>query len=226
MWNKIRVSLIAFVSAALGAGAVIAYNQSMRKPETEHNRVESVPKVTENAEEHFSSILKDQEKLFKNFDSMFDDNFFRHDDPFEEMRKFRDRLGKRFKHDDSVFSSPFDSWYGDKFGGGSVEDITKREDKNYVYYDIKLAGVEGTSVKTNVENGYLTITGEVKKSQESGKGGKMRSFYQSSFRRSFPLPGNVIGEKMEMVSEKDKLVLKFPKRAGLPPDPSPLGSDN
>ncbi|MGZ3712684.1 MAG: Hsp20/alpha crystallin family protein [Bdellovibrionota bacterium] len=90
--------------------------------------------------------------------------------------------------------------------------VNKREDDANIYYDIKLPGIEGTSVKTKMENGYLTITGEVEKSRDLENGAKARSFYRSSFIRSFPLPKNAIGEKMEMTGEKNKLVLKFPKR--------------
>lgn len=213
MWRKIRIPLVAILSAALGAGGVWFF----MKPKAEEPPASSaalIPKKGSGMQSNFDSILKDQEKLFKNFDSMFNDDFFRHDDPFEEMRKFRERLHGEFrpKKSNPLFSSPFDSWYEDKFGGGSVEEISKREDDKYVYYDIKLPDVEGSSVKTNVENGYLTITGEVKKSKNADKGGGVHSFYQSSFRRTIPLPEDVIGEQMEMVSEKDKLVLKFPKQ--------------
>lgn len=210
MWNKLRIPLIALVGAALGAGAVWFFMKTKTETTVSPIALDSPKENSVNGS--FDSILKDQEKLFKNFDSMFGDDFFRHDDPFEEMRKFRERLHKEFRpKSNSLFSSPFDSWYEDKIGGG-VEEISKREDDKYVYYDIKLPNIEGSSVKTNVENGYLTITGEVKKSTGQEKEGKIRSLYQSSFRRTFPLPENVDGDKMEMENQKDKLVLKFPKR--------------
>ncbi len=201
MWSKFKIPVIALLSAALGATGVLLYNHHGKKPE-----------ANASSDDHFNSILKDQQKLFKNFDSMFDDNFFRRDDPFEEMKKFRKRLMGQFDHGrDNHFSSPFDSWYEDKFGGGNVEDISKREDEKYVYYDIKVAGVDGTKVNATVKDGYLTISGEVKRSHGGETDGQARSVFQSSFRRSFPLPENVDWEKMEMNSEKNKIVLKFPK---------------
>ncbi len=38
----------------------------------------------------------------------------------------------------------------------SIE-ISKREDDKFVYYDIKLAGLDGSSVKTKVENGRFAL---------------------------------------------------------------------
>lgn len=211
MWSKLKIPTIALISAAIGAGGVIAYNHYGKKPEARIAANEE-SKRTWSGDDHFNSILKDQQKLFKNFDSMFDDDFFRREDPFEEMKKFRKRLMGQFGHErDSFFYSPFDSWYEDKFGGGSVEDISKREDDKYIYYDIKVAGVDGTKVNTTVKDGYLTISGEVKRSKGGDKEGEARSVFQSSFRRTFPLPENVDSENMEMLNEKNKIVLKFPK---------------
>ncbi|HEY8279813.1 MAG TPA: Hsp20/alpha crystallin family protein, partial [Bdellovibrionota bacterium] len=56
-----------------------------------------------------------------------------------------------------------------------------------------------------VKNGYLTITGETKKQTAN-------SSILSSFHKMFPLPPNVDSTKMETISEKDKVVLRFPKR--------------
>jgi HSP20 family molecular chaperone IbpA len=159
-------------------------------------------------------LLRNQEQLFKSFDSFFDDSFFRQNDPFEEMRKLRRRLGSQgTKRGGGVLSSPFDSWFEDRFGGGSVNDISKREDEHYVYYDIRLQGVSGASVKTKVENGYLTITGEMKQQDGPSEGGGVRSLIQSSFSRVFPLPPGVDAGKLEMLSGKDVITLKFPKEA-------------
>ncbi|MGZ3691073.1 MAG: Hsp20/alpha crystallin family protein, partial [Pseudobdellovibrio sp.] len=115
----------------------------------------------------------------------------------------------------SVKSNPFDSWFSDKFGGGSVYDISKREDDSFVYYDIKVGDLNSTSINTKIENGYVSISGtEEKKSGPEVKEGNAstQSIFKSSFSRTFPLPGNVDQAKMQMLTEKDKVVLKFPKK--------------
>lgn len=107
----------------------------------------------------------------------------------------------------------FDDLFNDNFGG-TINDISKREDDNFVYYDIKVDDVKSTSINTKVESGYVTITGTVEK--KSGSEGKDDSFsaqsiFKSSFNRTFPLPENVEQNKMQMLTEKDKVILKFPK---------------
>ena len=169
----------------------------------------------ERAKRNLHAVIQDQQNLFKSFDSTFDEDFFRQNDPFEEMKKFREELDKQFPYrgPKSSFPSPFDSWFGDRFGGGSVGDIAKREDDAYVYYDIKLPGADGQTIKTRVNQGFIHITGEEKRSgSKKSESGISTSFQSSSFTRSIPIPENVLAEKMEMVSEGDKIVLKFPKR--------------
>ena len=48
----------------------------------------------------------------------------------------------------------FDSWYSDDFGRGSIEDISKREDDLYIYYEIKVEDLNLTSLNTKIENGH------------------------------------------------------------------------
>lgn len=167
----------------------------------------------EKAKRDLHTVLQDQENLFKSFDSAFDDDFFRQSDPFEEMKKFREEIEKQFPYRGQHSARPFDSWFGDRFGGGSVGDITKREDGSHIYYEIKLPGAEGQTVKTRLSQGFLIITGETKRSgSQKSEAGVSTSFQTSSFTRSIPIPKNVLAEKMEMVSEGDKIVLKFPKK--------------
>jgi len=90
----------------------------------------------------------------------------------------------------------------------------KREDDGFVYYDIKVDDVKSTSINTKVENGYVTITGTVEKktsSDEKDDQYAARSIYKSSFNRTFPLPTHVEQTKMQMLTDKDKITLKFPK---------------
>ncbi len=164
----------------------------------------------------FESMDKYQNDMRNQFDSFFNDDFFNQDDPFEAMRKFRQRMQKDMQGFKSPsFSTPFDSWFGNKFGGGTVQDIEKREDENFVYYDIKVKDVKGTTVNTKVENGYLTITGQIESKnseQDEESGYSNSSVFSSTFSRTFPLPANVDEDSMEMESELNKIVIKLPKK--------------
>ena len=159
-------------------------------------------------DKQLEAIVREQNKMFSNFDAVFDDDFLHQGDPFEAMRKFREKLNRRSADRNWKSGNPFDSWFGSRFGDGSIADISRREDNNFVYYDIKIGAVDGNSVKTSVENGYLTITGEEKKEVASG------SVFRSSFRRSFPLPANIVINKMVVAKEPGAIVLKFPKYKG------------
>lgn len=118
------------------------------------------------------------------------------EDPFEEMEKMRKSLG-----DQGGLAGLM------QLQGGDDQNVVEREDDQSVYYEI--SGVDQSKLSTRVENGYLTIKGESKK--QSGQDG-FSATMQSSFQRSFPLPAGVDEKKMEMSSEKDKVILRFPKR--------------
>ncbi len=138
-----------------------------------------------------------QETIQNKFDGLLDDSFFDQNDPFEGMKKMR--------------SKHFDSWFSNKFSG-PINEISKREDSEFVYYDIQVENLNETSVETKIENGYITILGSLeKKDQTLEKDESAQSIFKSTFKRTFPLPEHIDQDKMQMIPEKDKVVLKFPK---------------
>jgi HSP20 family molecular chaperone IbpA len=205
----LKTAMISVCSAFIGGAIVLAalkYNSNTdSKTETKWSSRDAV----------FDDILKTQEDIQHKFDSLFDDNFFNQNDPFEEMKRIRKQMEKRMEDlwaGRQSMSNPFDSWYSDKFGGGTINDISKREDNDFVYYDIQVDDVNATSINTTIENGYITITGSLeKKSQSSENESSAQSVFKSTFNRTFPLPQHVDQNKMQIVPEKDKIILKFPK---------------
>lgn len=93
----------------------------------------------------------------------------------------------------------FDTLFNDDFFEAS--ELSQREDEKFIYYDVHVADLNSTSINTKVENGYITISGTTEKT----------SYFKSSFNRTFPVPDHVDSNKMEMSSEGDKVVLRFPK---------------
>lgn len=205
----LKTSLISAASAIVGGAVVfgaLKYSPSLRtKADAEKPSRDIV----------YDDILKRQEGIQHKFDGLFDGNFFNQNDPFDEMKKMRKQMEKRmedFGAGRRSMSNPFDSWFSDKFGGGTINDISKREDSDFVYYDIQVDDVNATSINTKIENGYITITGSLeKKSQSSESDNSAQSVFKSTFNRTFPLPEHVDQNKMQMVPEKDKIILKFPK---------------
>lgn len=207
MKQYIKLSMTSIGSAAFGAAIVVGtlkYIPSFRAKFQNSNSVTV-------SRDSIDDILGKQKSIQQDFDSLFKDDFFGKQDPFEEMRKMREQMERRMKGFGSdTMSNPFDSWFSHKFGGGTANDISKREDYNYVYYDIKIDNVKSISINTKVENGYITITGSTeKKSESTGNSGE--NIFESSFTRTFPLPENVDANKMQTTTEENKIVLKFPK---------------
>ena len=116
-------------------------------------------------------------------------------DPFLAMRKMREQMEKEMR------AGGMGAMMGFDMEGGA--EITAKEDDKSVSYEIK--DVVGGTLNTNVNNGMLTVSGESKQVHGSIS-------MQSSFQRSFSLPPNVDAAKMETISEKDRVVLRFPKK--------------
>jgi HSP20 family molecular chaperone IbpA len=137
-------------------------------------------------------------------------------DIFKKQKEISSHFGPLFKDDFFTKRDPFDSWSSGQFGAAAINEITKREDEDSVYYDITVEDINSTSVNTKVEDGYMTITGTTEKKnvtteQQQDDGISARSIYKSTFNRTFPLPEDVDPNKMQMTAEKDKIILKFPK---------------
>lgn len=144
------------------------------------------------------------------FGRCFNDDFFdRSGDPFKEIRRMREGMLKQFNQDEG--GGLFDSWYQKRFGGGRAGDITQREDDHYIYYDVSVQGLKPEKVNVKVENGQLSIYGQVeKKSDEAGSS----SYFSSSFHRSFPVPPNVESAKLQIEQKENMLIVKLPKLEG------------
>jgi HSP20 family molecular chaperone IbpA len=130
-------------------------------------------------------------------DDLDDEDAFLGQDPFMAMRKMREQMEQEMRGGGAGAMLGFD------MEGGGAE-ITAKEDAKSISYEIK--DVVGGTLNTQVNNGMLTVSGESKQIHGSIS-------MQSSFQRSFSLPPNVDAAKMETISEKDKVVLRFPKKS-------------
>ncbi len=155
--------------------------------------------------------IKIARKISKNMDSFFersiDDDFFNgSEDLFEEMDKMREQMIKRF--DVSEVGDLLNHRHQRKLRDGSVGDIKKREDAQYIYYDIAVQGLKQEKVNVQVQDGQITISGQIEnKTSQDGS----ESYSSSSFQRSFPVPDGVDVHQIQVGQEQDKLVVKFPK---------------
>jgi HSP20 family protein len=123
----------------------------------------------------------------------------------------------------STFSSLVDRFFNDSLmrTGGSV--FTPKVDviENETSYEVQVAvpGLNKEDFKIEINENYLTVSGERKftnESQPGGKTGKEKNFHSietnyGSFSRSFTLPDNADGSKISAKYNNGILELVIPK---------------
>ncbi|MDO8668094.1 MAG: Hsp20/alpha crystallin family protein [bacterium] len=122
-------------------------------------------------------------------------------EPFEDMNKmFEDYMPAR--------------------GGftGLVPAVDVYQDKDKVYVETQLAGIDPEKVDISIENDVLIIKGEnEKKSEVEDKNYYRKEIRRGSFYRSVPLPTHVIGEKASAEAVNGILKISVPKAPGTKP---------
>lgn len=130
-------------------------------------------------------------------------------DIFDQMSKRMDRMFSNsfFGHD------PFGS-FGTNFGSGFQNDmqIQEHEDADFKYIEIESDGFDKDSLQVNIEDGMVSISGEIKKTnQNNGQNSWGSSSFISKFHKSFNVPFGVDESKVQIETSNNKLVIKFPK---------------
>ena len=99
--------------------------------------------------------------------------------------------------------SRMDSDIGESFG----TQVDHREDDKFVYYDIPLKGLDGNNHKLNVEikNGMIKISEDNKQTGDA--------VVETSSERMFSIDPGLDGDKAEVINEKEKIVIKIPKKS-------------
>ena len=91
-------------------------------------------------------------------------------------------------------------------GASVMGEISQREDADFVYYEIPLRGHDGLNHKLNVE----VKNGMIKISEDSSSSGN--AIVETSSERMFSIDPSLDGDRAEVINQKDKIVLKIPKR--------------
>jgi len=101
---------------------------------------------------------------------------------------------------------------------GYVPAIDVYQDKDKVYIETQLAGIDPEKVDISIENDVLIIKGEnEKKSEVEEKNYYRKEIRRGSFYRSVPLPARVIGEKATAEAINGILKIVVPKALGTKP---------
>lgn len=149
-------------------------------------------------------------KILKNNDS---------DDPFAQMDKFHDQVRKRMDKafggsmlGGSLFGNSF--FDSDAFGSLSSDGIKveEHEDDDFKYVEVLADGIDKNSININITNGMISISGEIRKTEDNQSyGSRSMSSYVSSFNRSFNIPHGVSEENVKIDTNDNKIIIKFPK---------------
>lgn len=140
------------------------------------------------------------------FNDFFNEDFFgKSRDPFAEMIRMQKEMLKSFE-DSHKFHNNFGNW-SKNILSNAYQDIKKKEDTDFLYYEIDLREQKPKEVKVDVKDGQIFISGQFE-SQENENNSSHH--YSSSFQKSFPAPMGV-DNNFKMEQEGRKLVIKFPK---------------
>jgi HSP20 family protein len=128
-------------------------------------------------------------------------------DPFAEIQRLQDEIGRRTGGRSADFAPPVDIM----------------EERDAIVLRADLPGVKPEDVRLTVENGVLTIAGErhFQKTSEHAGARRVESGY-GTFSRSFTLPTSVVSESIEASSEHGVLTVRVPKRAEVQPRRIPV----
>jgi hypothetical protein len=93
-----------------------------------------------------------------------------------------------------------------EIGASGLGEITQREDDKNVYYEIPLKGQDGNTHKLNVEikNGMIKISEDVSSVSDN--------IMETSSERMFSIGPGLVGDKAEVINEKEKVIIKIPKK--------------
>ncbi|MEK7202931.1 MAG: Hsp20/alpha crystallin family protein [Patescibacteria group bacterium] len=95
---------------------------------------------------------------------------------------------------------------------GYIPAVDVYQDKDKVYIETQLAGIDPEKVDISIENDVLIIKGEnEKKSEVDEKNYYRKEIRRGSFYRSVPLPSHVIGEKASAEAVNGILKITAPK---------------
>lgn len=90
-----------------------------------------------------------------------------------------------------------------------IEDVgpSRREDDQFVYYDIKIDKSSNNKLSVEVKDGLIHLKSL---SNNSAQG----SSFSSSMEQVFSIDSNLDDKKAEVLNEKEKIVIKIPKKKG------------
>ena len=209
---KIVVLFVVFLVVVCLAEGFIIYKQYAKDS----------AKDSDNTFETFSSSLrdkfkKDQKERRDEFDRFFDDDFFsKQTDPFAEMERMQKQLDKMMgRQSRGIFNDSWDSWFGDRFFGGSDDvEFNQKENKDAYIITLRIPNLKKNKLDIKIEKDGISISGDfsqiAEKKDADGKIISKREVHRT-ISKKFPIPSDADHQKAEVKNKKDKIIITLPK---------------
>lgn len=135
-------------------------------------------------------------------------------DPFKEMQQLQDRINRLFGESFGRIDVGNGSAQQAFSNSISTPEVNLKETNDAYVANVSVPGVDEQSLSIIVDNGVLTINGEIEQQVETRDGRNMhREHHVSRFSRSVSLPGPVDAAAMSTHLENGVLHVRIPKQA-------------
>lgn len=210
MNNKAKVGIVVLAVICIGQAFAIYHLLKAEK--------EPLADMDDFSTHVFESFKQNQKKQWDDFDRFFDDRFFKREhDPFQAMERFKERA-KRMMEDSfrGQFDQSWNSWFDSRFGNDSAQiGINQEEEGDHYVITLTVKELDDHDLKIDIDADGISISGSysktVEKKDESGRV-VSRQERRESLSRKFAIPEDADYKKADIQKEKDRVVIKLPKK--------------
>jgi len=210
--STILTVLVVFLAAVCVVEGIIIYKQD--KKDSPKQSVETFESFSSNMLDKLKREQKEQDDMFDRF---FDDDFFsRQPDPFAEMQRLQKQLDEMMgRNHRGIFRDSWNSWFGERFFGGSDGVVFDQKEKNDSYIiTLRIPNLEENKLDIKIEQDGISISGEFSQTAEKkDPDGNVLSKREvnRTISKKFPIPDDADYEKAHVDNKKDKIIIVLPK---------------
>ena len=114
-----------------------------------------------------------------------------------------------------IFRDSWNSWFGDRFFGGSDDvEFDQKEKRDSYVITLSIPNLKKNRLDIKIERDGISISGEFSQvAEKKDADGNIisRKEVHRTISKHFPIPGDADYEKAEVKNEKDKIIITLPK---------------
>jgi HSP20 family molecular chaperone IbpA len=121
------------------------------------------------------------------------------------------------RQDGETFRHSWDSWFGNRFLGGS-DDIEFQQQEKRDSYEItlRIPNLKENKLDVKIEKDGISVSGDFSQTAEKkGADGNIisKSEVHRSISKNYPIPPDANYEKASVENKEDKIIITLPKKA-------------